>query len=80
LGVLEQLGQVVEADGDFGMVEPEARFIDGQRSLVPYMPQSILNEEQWSHGLRFAGPRTDRAAPGDLRLDCEGMRAMRPSG
>jgi hypothetical protein len=49
LGVLEQLGQVVEADGDFGMVEPEARFIDGQRSLVPYMPQSILNEIGFVH-------------------------------
>jgi hypothetical protein len=26
------LGQVVEADGDFGMVGPEAGFIDGQRT------------------------------------------------
>ena len=41
VGGLEQNGQVVEADGDVGIIGPEARFVDGQRlaRLPPVFPE-----------------------------------------
>jgi hypothetical protein len=43
-------------------------------------PVAEIAKEQWSFGLRSAGPRAVRAALGYLRLDCEGMRVMRSLG
>jgi hypothetical protein len=44
VGGLERLGQVVEVNGDVGMVGPEARFIDDQRPAIKRLRLRVVGE------------------------------------
>ena len=46
---LEQCRQVVEADGDFGMVWPEVRFVDGKRPAIKRLRLRVVGSRMQKH-------------------------------